>query len=140
MLELERAQVGVDLLGVVVAQLRIANVQRVKVELSGLYRHRLTAAGLLRQKLLLLERPAPRAARCLVTRILAGLATGATPPSQSSARFVFGGVAKQPVSGEVCACIQRRRTGAERTEASKELRKASGSIDAAVRRCPRAWA
>ena len=56
MLELERAQVGVDLLGVVVAQLRIANVQRVKIELRGLYRHRLTAAGLLRQKLLLLER------------------------------------------------------------------------------------
>ena len=56
MLELERAQVGVDLLGVVVAKLRVSDVQRIEVELSRLDRHRLTAAELLRQKLLLLER------------------------------------------------------------------------------------
>lgn len=133
MLELERAQVGVDLLGVVVAQLRIANVQRVKVELSGLYRHRLTAAGLLRQKLLLLERLALSRGALPRHAHIGWVGHGRdAPPPRALRGLCLVGVVKQTVSGEVCACIQRRRTGAERTEASKELRKASGGID---RRC-----
>lgn len=47
MLHLEGPQVGVDLLCVVVAQLRVADAERVEVEAHRLHRHGLPAAGLL---------------------------------------------------------------------------------------------
>jgi hypothetical protein len=55
-LELESTQVGVDVLRVVVAKLRIPDGQRVEVERGRLDGHRLSTAGLLRLELLLLLR------------------------------------------------------------------------------------